>query len=475
MNNERGETMALFGTNGVRGKLHLLTPSLAFGLSASFAAWCGKGKSTGASPASLCRKQIVLARDMRVTSPMLHAACSSGMMSAGADVLDIGLASSPVAEHALSRTGADGLIIVTASHNAPEWNALKFVDGWGVAVSRERGAQIEEMATGKKYPRASYQRAGGVSSMPDAALRHQKEALSFLNAEKIRKRRLRIALDFGNGTSALSRGLFESLGCETMALNDNIDGNFPGRPSEPSEANIAALIATVRKSSADFGVAWDGDSDRVVFVDEKGGFIVGDKGFALSAREACKAAKGQKGKCVVTTVATSRCVEEACAAFGAKTIYTKVGAPYLSEKMAKLGKKAVSGGEEVGGIIWPSFSLAKDGIFAAGKMCEMACDQPLSAIVASLPQYSNSKCRVEVQEDGQKKQGLLAAEKLAKAMGGRLTLIDGVRADFDGSWAIVRASGTENYMRIFAEAKTQKKADELRAQFEKAVKEAIGA
>jgi len=452
--------MALFGTNGVRGRLDMLTPQLAFDLSASFASWC-RGQA------------IVLSRDMRLTSPMLHSAAASGIMSAGKGVLDIGLASSPVSEFTLSRQKAAGLIIITASHNAPEWNALKFVDENGVAVSRERGALIEQSALAKTYSHAGWQSIGAIRPFPAAAGAHAREVLAGVKASKIRKRKLKVALDFGNGTSALSRGVFDALGCEVLALNEKIDGSFPGRPSEPSEANVQPLLKAVKDEGCDLGVAWDGDSDRVVFVDEKGSWIVGDKGFAISAVQACREAKRQKEKLVVTTVATSRAVEEACAALGAKTIYTAVGAPYLSEKMLSLGSRAISGGEEVGGVIWPRFSLAKDGIFAAAKICEMVCSTPLSGLVGQLPEYFNSKARIGAKGAQAKASGLNAAKAHAKGSGARLTLVDGVRCDFDDCWVIARASGTEDYMRVFAEGKTKKRADGLMKEYVEIVQGAV--
>ena len=453
--------MALFGTNGVRARLDVLTPSLTFDLCASFAAW-SKGQG------------IVLARDMRLTSPMLHSAAAAGIMAAGKDVLDIGMASSPVAEFTLAGQKAGGLVIVTASHNAPEWNALKFVDEKGVAVSRERGALIEQSALAKTNSSAGWQSVGTLLTLPDAAGVHAKAVLAGVASARIRKRKLRIALDFGNGTSSLSRDVFPSLGCEVVSLNGNIDGNFPGRPSEPSEANVQQLLKAVVREGCDLGVAWDGDSDRVVFADEKGSWIVGDKGFAISAAQACRENKGQKEKLIVTTVATSRCVEEACAALGAKTAYTAVGAPYLSEKMASLGARAVSGGEEVGGIIWPRFSLAKDGIFAAAKICEMLCDEKLSALVAELPEYFNSKTKIEAKGSMAKAAGLNAAKAHAKGSGARITTVDGVRCDFDDGWVIARASGTEDCMRVFAEGKTKKRADALMNEFKDAVGQGVG-
>jgi phosphomannomutase/phosphoglucomutase len=404
---------------------------------------------------------------------MLCSACESGILAAGKDVLSLGIASSPVSEFTLEKNKAAGLIIVTASHNPPDWNALKFVDEKGIAVSRERGDEIEKLALSKKYARADWSKVGKKESCPDASAVHAKAALANVDAAKIKKRKLRLALDFGNGTSTLSRPVFESLGCEIISLNEKMDGNFPGRPSEPSEANVQELLKTVRSESCDFGVAWDGDSDRVVFVDDKGNWIVGDRGFAISAAQACREAKSQKEKFVVTTVATSRAVEDACTALGAKTVYTKVGAPYLSEKMAELGQRAVSGGEEVGGIIWPRFSLAKDGIFAAAKIAEMVCGKKLSEIVSELPAYCNSKAKPEVRGEQEKKASLAAAKSHAEKSMGKMTLLDGIRVDFEDGWVIVRASGTENAMRIFAEGRTQKRADALMKEYKEVVGQAV--
>jgi len=452
--------MSLFGTNGVRGKLDALAPQLAYNLAGSFANWCKPGS-------------VMLARDMRLTSPLMHAAAMAGILAAGRNCIDIGLASSPVSEFMLDEKKCAGLIIITASHNPPEWNALKFVDNAGIAISRERGEKIESAALDGSWKKAEWDSVGTCEHVSDAAVIHATTALRHLNVEKIRKRKLRVVLDFGNGTSSLSRSFFESLDCEVIAINERIDGRFPGRLSEPSEANVQSMLREVVKASADFGVAWDGDSDRVVFADEKGRWIVGDRGFAISAAQACREKRAQKEKLVVTTVATSKCVEEACAALGAKTVYTAVGAPYLSEKMVELSGRAISGGEEVGGIIWPDFSLAKDGIFAAAKIAEMVCERKLSVIVDELPTYCNSKSKPETASD-KKNAGLAAAKKHAERSAGKLTLVDGVRVDFDDSWVIVRASGTENAMRIFAEGKTQKRADALMKEFKDVVEQAVG-
>ncbi|MEM4348600.1 MAG: phosphoglucosamine mutase [Candidatus Anstonellaceae archaeon] len=448
--------MSLFGTNGVRGTINQLGPQLAFELAAAFASWCKRGP-------------ILLSRDMRLTSPMLHCAAAAGIMAAGKEALDLGLCSSPVSEYALHHEKAGGLIIVTASHNPPEWNALKFIDSRGVAVSKERGQEIENLLGKNKL--AEWNKVGKIKEYPFALQTHIQQILKQVDVEKIRKRKLRLVLDFGNGTAALSSRLFELLGCEIITLNDKLDGHFPGRPSEPSQQNVSQMLAAVKKVSADLGVAWDGDADRVIFADEKGNWIVGDKSFALCAAFACRKAK-EKEKLVVTTVATSKVVEEVCGNLGAKTVYTKVGAPYLSQKVLELGSAAVSAGEEVGGIIWPSFSLAKDGILSAAKICELILEQPLSQHIAQLPTYFNSKSKIEVEPE-KKQLALDAAKAHAQKSKAKLVLVDGVRADFEDSWVIVRASGTENVVRVFAESKTQKHADELNKEYCEVIQQAL--
>jgi phosphomannomutase/phosphoglucomutase len=242
-----------------------------------------------------------------------------------------------------------------------------------------------------------------------------------------------------------------------------MDGHFPGRPSEPREENIQELIKMVKETKADCGIAWDGDGDRIVFVDEKGNFVVGDRVCALSVLLKLKEKKGD----VVTTVATSKAVEDVASRFGCKTIYTRVGAPYMSDVMAK-GKASI-GGEEVGGVIWPELSLAKDGIFTAAKIVEALCEKPLSAWLKEIPAYYNVKTRVECGEK-EKKAILDGVRKFAKSKGFRTIDLDGIRLTLDDSWVIIRASGTEPYIRIFGEAKSRDKAEALVKEYEKLAK-----
>jgi phosphomannomutase / phosphoglucomutase len=435
----------LFGTNGVRGTFDDLGPALAMGLAQAFCAYCGNGK-------------ILVARDARVTGECLSFAVKSGIASAGGIAADLGVCSSPCAEYMVKHEKANGLIIVTASHNTPEWNALKFVDKNGITISRERGADIELLM--EKPHQAKWDGVPQCVQLSGATGTHISALSSHADLEKIKKADLSVALDFGNGTACMYADMFRKI-CRATAINSHLDGFFPGRNSEPTEANISNLISLVKEGGFDLGLAWDGDADRLVAVDEKGDFVVGDKVFALCLKHSLGQMKGD----IATTVSTSRAAEDVAAAFGRKTVYTRVGAPYLSEAMHS-GKCAMAG-EEVGGVIWKNLSLAKDGILTALKLMEICAEGKMSSHVSALPQYFNAKCKIAA--TGKEKAAMVArvAAHAKSVKGAKLTEIDGVRIDFAESWVIARASGTENYVRVFAEAKSMAEAVRIAGEYTK--------
>ncbi|MEM3399493.1 MAG: phosphoglucosamine mutase [Candidatus Micrarchaeia archaeon] len=442
--------MLTFGTNGIRGKLDELTPEFAASISCAFG--------------EFAHGRIIVGMDTRTSSEMLKNAVVSGLLSAGCDVVDVGVVPSPTIEFLVLRMRADGGIIVTASHNPPEWNALKFVDRNGVDISRERGAEIEKILR-RGLRRAKWNEIRNVERYGSAMQDHAEAIEKNVDADKIRSKKLRIALDCGNGTTSLiAPMLMRRLGMEIVTLNCQPDGFFPGRNSEPTEANIKDLVEFVRSSEFDFGVAWDGDGDRVVFVDEKGRYVIGDKVFALCVGHKLGKDRGK----VVTTVATSNVVKSVCEEFGCELVYTRVGAPYLAEKMLEIG--AVIGGEEVGGVIWPEISLGKDGLMTAAKIAEMACDKPLSELVEGLPKYYNFKTKVECSH-AQKEHVMKALAE--RFQGENVITIDGVRINFGEEWVIIRPSGTENYIRVFAEARTAGKAEKICREYEKIVREEV--
>jgi len=447
----------LFGTNGVRGLFHELNPLLALKIAQGIGFYF-KGQLKEKLSMPLERSsgggKIGVARDARLTGECLEHAIVSGLMSVGCKVVNFGIISSPTAEFMVRKLKLDGLVIITASHNPPEWNAIKVVDGKGIAISRERGEEIEE-AMNKVQP-VEWNKIGKEEKYSRAVEEHIEAIVKEINVQKIKKRKPKLVLDPGNGaTGTIVSGLFKRIGCEVIEINSKLDGNFPNRNSEPTKENVKGLIERVKKEKADAGIAWDGDGDRVIFIDENGEYILGDKVFGLSVNIQMRERKGE----LVTTVATSRMIEDIGKKFGVKTTYTKVGAPYLSEEMAK--GKAVLGGEEVGGVIWPEFSLAKEGIFTAAKMVEELCEKKLSEMAEELPKYYLKKIKIEVKDESEKKKALDKVREYAKKEKLEHIIIDGVRINYPYGWVIIRASGTEPAIRIFAEGKTEKEAEEL--------------
>lgn len=444
--------MALsLGTNGVRAKFGELNPKSANDFAFAFGLFTKK-ETKNKNPT------IALSRDMRLTSPCIHQAAASGLMESGCNVLDLGILSSPASEWAMHSQNCDGLIIVTASHNPAEWNALKFVDKDGIAISRERGADFNKFLDKPHEPVLKWNEIGTMDSCPTIIQKYQTAVLQSTDKSKIKP--LKIVADPGNGTATLvAPKILADLGANVILINEKLDGTFPNRPSEPAEKNLSKLIEKVKAQKADFGVAWDGDADRVTFVDEKGRWIVGDKCVALCAKWALMHTKNPQEKLVATTSATSKVVEDVAKEFGAKTLYTDVGAPYLAEQMHAHMDKMVAGGEEVGGIVFPKFSLAKDGVYATAKLMEMVSQKPLSKWLDELPIYFNAKTKIEANSK-QKEKAIKAILSKVKS-DNLISLIGGFRLNLQDSWVLVRASGTEDQIRIFAEAKTQSQAQSL--------------
>jgi len=457
-----------FGTNGVRGRFDELDPALAMKLAQMIGAYFSKGRPAGKS----AKAKIIIARDCRLTGGVLRDSVAAGLASVGCDIVDLGVASSPTAEYLVKKLGADGLIIITASHNPPEWNALKVVDGRGIAISKERGEKIEELLGAANA--VQWDHVGKTTSYDRAVTDHIEAICGHIDRKKITERnkskKLKVVLDCGNGTAAsIAPKLFCDLGFEIMTINGHMDGRFPGRASEPSETNVKDLISAVKSIGADAGIAWDGDGDRVIFVDERGAYVIGDKVFALCILwKMMKAKPGKEGGDIVTTVATSKAVEDIATKFGASVRYTAIGAPYLCEEMTK--KSALLGGEEVGGVIFPELCLAKDGFMTAAKLAEALCEKPLSGWLKEIPVYYNVKRKIEAKDAKMKSAIVERALSHAKAKKLVFITVDGVRVNLKDAWVIVRASGTENYVRVFAEARTESEAKRLADEYEKIAK-----
>lgn len=438
----------LFGTNGVRGITNeSMTSEIALSL----------GKAIG----SYFQGNIIIATDTRTSNEMLKSAVVSGLISTGCNVFDAKIAPSPALQYYVKNSDADGGVIITASHNPPEFNGIKVVDSDGSELAREKEEEIEKIYFGKKFKKAGWNEIGKVFDI-DILDFYIEGILSLIEVEKIREKELKIVVDCGNGAGCYTMPYLLSQIANVITLNAQPDGNFPGRNPEPSVENLKDLMKTVKASEADLGIAYDGDADRAIFVDENGNFIYGDKTLALIAGYKVE----EKGGIVVTPVSTSSCVEDYVKSKGGKVLYTKVGAPVVARKMIETS--AVFGGEENGGLIFPEHQYCRDGGMASVSVVELIAkkERKISELIKEIPSYGMVKTKVKCAESAK------IMERLKKEISGnKIDYTDGIKAYFDEGWVLIRPSGTEPIIRIYAESADEEKAKEIAERYKEIIKE----
>lgn len=447
----------LFGTNGIRGVVGQE-------MNADLAVNIGRAIGTAFEGGP-----VALARDTRLSGPMLARAAASGLMSAGCSVIDLGVVPTPTAQYFVAKTGnLKGAVIVTASHNPREFNGLKAIDARGMEMSREEEEAIESIYFENRYRTASWSDVGSIRTDETAIHRYMDGIRAKVDVEAIRKRAPTVVLDPGNGAGCVvTPYLLRALGCKLITLNGQPDGAFPGRLPEPTADHVGDLMRVVAEVHADLGIAHDGDADRATFVDDRGSFVVGDQSLALLAQAAVR----DRGGIVVTPVSTSSLIDDVVRPFGAKVIRTRVGSPIVGRTMFESG--AVFGGEENGGVIFPDHQFCRDGAMSAARMIELITREgkPLSALLAALPQYHIRKTNVSVPVD--RREAVLAAV-VALAKGRKVDTTDGVKIlESDGSF-LVRPSGTEPIFRVYAEARTPARAEALVKEGVELIEKALG-
>ncbi|MCI4345499.1 MAG: phosphoglucosamine mutase [Thermoplasmata archaeon] len=439
--------MRLFGTNGIREVVgEKLTPAFAVDLAGAIA----RNHPVGAP--------IAVGWDGRTSSPGLAHLVAGTLALSGHDVVELGLLPTPAFQYSVAAEGAQLGLIVTASHNPPEFNGFKLIAADGLEVLRSVEEEIEASVAKQLAAPVPFDRILPIRTDPAGANRYLKAILSCVEVERIRKRGFFVVLDCGNGASAVtSPELLRRLGCRVVTLNGQVDGTFPGHPSEPTEANLSGLRATVPALGADLGIAHDGDADRAVFVDATGQYLPGERVLTLFARNRVRL---NRGGIVVTPVSSSQSVEDVVVALGGQVTYTRIGSPTVTREMQR--SKAVFGGEENGGLIFPELHLARDGAMSAAAMLDLLAreEQSLAGAVRDLPVYALRKEKLPCPEPQLEAVMKGIAESLAKTAD-KIVTLDGVKAYRDGGWVLVRRSGTEPLIRVFSEAKQSAVADRL--------------
>ncbi len=432
------------GVSGVRGVFgDTLGPEIVLRYAARFGHYISRNSLR---PASMARPKIVVGRDSRTTGIAMLNSVTAALLSVGCDVIELGIVATPTVLLNVKRHFAQGGISITASHNPPQWNALKFVDGDGMFLSAEKAAaflaSVDEPLVWKDW-----EGVGTLIPDPDGTAHHIEKVLGipWLNLGRIRDRKFRVVIDSVNGAGGLiSPLLLKALGCEVISINSAPTGFF-AHPAEPLNENLSQLEEEVRRSKADLGFATDPDVDRLSIVDEHGACIGEEYSVALAELFILPKNTGD----IVVNLSSSMLSDHIAGRFGVKAHRAKVGEINVGKSMQELGSPV--GGEGNGGIICPEVNYTRDAIAGMALILGLLAEsgKTVSQIVEELPRYYFAKGRLE-----------LAPGKMDAAMaslpglldGYDLDLRDGVKATAPDHWIHVRKSGTEPIIRIYVES-----------------------
>jgi len=406
------------------------------------------------------RGLVVMSRDARHGGPYLQAALTKGLNDAGVGTIEIGMVPTPTANYVTAEAGATAGVVISASHNPPEYNGIRFRkgDGSGYPECIEAVREI--------YMNKSWSAPGGGKHVSKDTKKAIDGYLDYIAKRTKIKRKLKVVVDPGNGAaSGVAKRLFEKLGCSVSAINDFPDGNFPGRSAYPNEKTLSGLQSAVLGSHSDFGVAYDGDADRAVFVDDKGQVKSAEEIGTILVREILRENSG----IVALNVDCSMSVEEAVKEAGGMVKRIRVGDVFLADAV-KNG--AIFAMESSSHFVIPRYFVFDDGIAASAYLAEILSrsKEKLSEICAKIPKYSVVRKTVEVPDYLKFK----VIEKLAKMYAERKPLtIDGVKVNYSNGWTLVRVSNTQPMLRLTAEAKNGWEAEAMMTKLEEAVKKCL--
>ena len=435
----------LFGTNGVRG-VFSEDFSLDFvnDLVMSLAAYFQKGK-------------ILVGYDGRHSSPIVAKIVSSALNYSGLDCYMAGLVPTPCLEYATKKLGYDGGLMITASHNPPQYNGIKPVASDGVEISREDEQKIERIFDEKNWNNTdifgkTFEETNVISTYIDGII-------SLIEKNMIREKKFKVCLDLGNGVqSVTAKNLCEKLGCDVNTINEIIDGDFPGRGSEPTPQNLDELSKLVIDTNSDFGIAFDGDGDRSIFCDENGKILTGDSSALLLCDYLLKQHPNSQ---VVTCLNSGNTIEKIVEKSNSRVVRTKVGSVEVSRRM--VNDDALVGYEENGGFMFGKHNCVRDGAMTLALMLDLLCKSKfsLSENIINLPPSYTTKTKLECSLE----QSRVVISELLNEFPDSDTS-DGIKINLDeNNWVMIRPSGTEPIIRIYGESNSQQNLDSLISNF----------
>ena len=444
----------IFRAYDIRGIFNKdLTPEIALQIGRGFGTYIG-GEG----------RKLVVGRDVRLSGPALKKALIDGLISTGCEVLDVGIVPTPVLSFSVVRYDGDGGVMVTASHNPPEWNGFKLYKRGGVTCAQGTGMEdVKEVTLSGKF-----KRGGGRVRRYDGAIA---DYLNFVEERIDIERPMKVAMDIGNGVCGLTAPkLFRRLGCEVVSINERPDGSFPAHIPEPNEETLVGLRDLVREEEASFGVGYDGDGDRAVFVDEKGRIVPGDITLVVFSDYYLRRNRNAK---VVFDVSCSSIVEEAIRSHGGTPLVSRVGRAFIVDKMKEEG--AIFGGEKSSHFYFSEMYGFDDGVFSSLKMAEILSktDKRLSEIIDAIPKYYSTPTLKFECPDERKFRVIEDLKREFRGSGHEIIDIDGVKVLLPDGWFLIRPSNTMPQVKITAEARTEERLKEIVELAQRRLMEAI--
>ena len=405
-------------------------------------------------------KKIVVGRDGRISGLMVRNVVVGTLMGMGYDVIDIGYATTPTTELAVRMAGADGGIIITASHNPRQWNALKLLNSEGEFLTAADGAEVLRMAEAEDFNYAEVDHLGSLTIDDSYNQRHIDSvlALKLVDVDAIKARKFRVCVDTINSVGGIILpDLFKALGVDYEILNGECTGDFAHNP-EPLEKNLQGIMDKMKKGGFDLGIVVDPDVDRLAFISEDGTMFGEEYTLVSVADYVLSHTVGN----TVSNLSSTRALRDVTEKHGGKYTAAAVGEVNVTTKMKEVG--AVIGGEGNGGVIYPESHYGRDALVGIAlflsSLAQKGCK--VSELRATFPDYQIAKNRIDLTPETDVDAILVKVKEMfAKDTSAQVNDIDGVKIDFPDRWVHLRKSNTEPIIRVYSEAQTMEQADEL--------------
>ncbi|MBO4812309.1 MAG: phosphoglucosamine mutase [Prevotella sp.] len=408
--------------------------------------------------------KIVVGRDGRISGPMVRDVVCGTLVGMGYEVIDIGLATTPTTELAVRWHEADGGIIITASHNPTQWNALKLLNSEGEFLTAADGAEVLRIAEAEDFDYAPVEKLGHVVMDDTMNQRHVESVLGLrlADVEAIRKRHFRVCADTINSVGGIILPqMFEALGVDYEILNGECTGQFAHNP-EPLEKNLQGIMDKMRQGGFDLGIVVDPDVDRLAFICEDGRMFGEEYTLVSVADYVLGASNGQAALNTVSNLSSTRALRDVTEKYGGKYTAAAVGEVNVTTKMKEVG--AIIGGEGNGGVIYPESHYGRDALVGIAlflsSLAQKGCTT--SELRRTFPDYQIAKNRIDLTPDTDVDAILVKVKEMfAQDPEAQVNDIDGVKIDFPARWVHLRKSNTEPIIRVYSEAQTMEEADEL--------------